>query len=264
MTHLCESAHRALSGHIEARCGPDLCVAGERRPGRCPAGRADDAARPRWPCPCRSALRAATGTERRQVKGSIMIRTTRKTLKRGGLAAAAMLLVSVAAGGGFAAAASTTSGGAVSAEQMVGLESLVTDYKTRPASRYTSDSWAPFVKALSTAAGVAAARRRPCRKSHPPNELRLERIEEPGSQYPLPDAEAPPPPGFVREHRRVDDMVHEESDRLAQCRQQHHPAESNRCRRTAQHRPPQRRRCLTFVRMHGDLPAARVARPCPW
>ena len=30
--------------------------------------------------------------------------------------------------------------------------------------------------------------------SHPPNELRLERIEEPGSQYPLPDAEAPPLP----------------------------------------------------------------------
>ncbi len=30
--------------------------------------------------------------------------------------------------------------------------------------------------------------------SHPPNELRLERIEEPGGQYPLPDADAPAAP----------------------------------------------------------------------
>src|SRR6185437_13394945 len=30
--------------------------------------------------------------------------------------------------------------------------------------------------------------------SHPPNELRLERLEEPGVSYPLPDPDAPPRP----------------------------------------------------------------------
>jgi hypothetical protein len=36
-----------------------------------------------------------------------------------------------------------------------GLKSLVADYKTRPAAKYTSDSWTPFAKALNTADGVA-------------------------------------------------------------------------------------------------------------
>src|SRR5687767_8411987 len=98
---------------------------------------------PRWPGPRRSALRAATSTERRQVKGSVMIHTTRKTLKRGALAAAAMLFMSVAVAAGHAAAASTPSGAAVSAERVEGLGSLVADYKTRSAGRYTGDSWAP-------------------------------------------------------------------------------------------------------------------------
>ncbi|WP_223167641.1 family 43 glycosylhydrolase [Nonomuraea sp. SYSU D8015] len=37
-----------------------------------------------------------------------------------------------------------------------GLKSLVADYKTRPAGKYTSDSWVPFAKALANADGVAA------------------------------------------------------------------------------------------------------------
>jgi hypothetical protein len=37
-----------------------------------------------------------------------------------------------------------------------GLKNLVADYRTRSASRYTSDSWAPMAKALDTAASVAA------------------------------------------------------------------------------------------------------------
>lgn len=42
--------------------------------------------------------------------------------------------------------------------------------------------------------------------SHPPNELRLERIEEPGRDYPLPDEEAPalPLPVLVTDSARVD------------------------------------------------------------
>ncbi|MEV6714602.1 family 43 glycosylhydrolase [Lentzea sp. NPDC051208] len=36
-----------------------------------------------------------------------------------------------------------------------GLEHLVRDYQTRVPSKYTADSWAPFAKALTTAAGVA-------------------------------------------------------------------------------------------------------------
>ncbi|MGP3962435.1 family 43 glycosylhydrolase [Nonomuraea sp. 3N208] len=37
-----------------------------------------------------------------------------------------------------------------------GLKNLVADYKTRPAGKYTSDSWVPFAKALANADGVAA------------------------------------------------------------------------------------------------------------
>ncbi|MCW6009607.1 carbohydrate-binding protein [Micromonospora sp. CPCC 205371] len=85
-----------------------------------------------------------------------MMTTTRKTLKRGALAAAAMLFMSVAVAGGYATAATTTSGEAVAAEQAEGLGSLVADYKTRSAGRYTGASWAPFAKALKTAASVAA------------------------------------------------------------------------------------------------------------
>ncbi|MBV7700662.1 carbohydrate-binding protein [Streptomyces sp. TRM70350] len=36
-----------------------------------------------------------------------------------------------------------------------GLKYLVSDYQTRTPSKYTADSWAPFAKALTTAAGVA-------------------------------------------------------------------------------------------------------------
>src|SRR5688572_27075263 len=39
-----------------------------------------------------------------------------------------------------------------------GLEYLVRDYQTRVPDKYTSDSWAPFAKALTTAAGVAGNR----------------------------------------------------------------------------------------------------------
>ncbi|MGW0520840.1 family 43 glycosylhydrolase [Crossiella sp. NPDC003009] len=39
-----------------------------------------------------------------------------------------------------------------------GLEFLVSDYQTRVPSKYTADSWAPFAKALTTAAGVAGNR----------------------------------------------------------------------------------------------------------
>ncbi|MEH1125658.1 CBM35 domain-containing protein [Micromonospora sp. CPCC 206061] len=85
-----------------------------------------------------------------------MMRTTRKTLKRGALVAAAMLFMSVAAAGGFATAATTTSGETASAGPLEGLGSLVADYKTRSASKYTGDSWTPFAKALDTATEVAA------------------------------------------------------------------------------------------------------------
>ncbi|TDC03179.1 hypothetical protein E1267_27070 [Nonomuraea longispora] len=37
-----------------------------------------------------------------------------------------------------------------------GLKKLVVDYRTRAASKYTGDSWAPFAKALATADGVSA------------------------------------------------------------------------------------------------------------
>ncbi|TDC85087.1 carbohydrate-binding protein [Micromonospora sp. KC606] len=66
-----------------------------------------------------------------------------------------MLFLSVAATNGFAAA-SPTSGETVSAGAVEGLETLVADYKTRSASRYTGNSWAPFAKALDTATDVAA------------------------------------------------------------------------------------------------------------
>ncbi len=146
-----------------------------------------------------------------------MTRTSRQTLKLGGLAAAALLFLTVAASGPLAAAATTTSGAASSADPLAalydqaaryspadytaeswasfsssrnaaatllqpggkdsaertaastklqgaadglvmvrGLKSLVADYQTRSASRYTRDSWVPIAKALDTASRVAA------------------------------------------------------------------------------------------------------------
>src|SRR5690349_2093040 len=67
------------------------------------------------------------------------------------MAAAALLFVSVAAVSGWAAAADTPA-------TDNGLRSLVAEYQTRVANRYTAGSWAPFAQALHTAAGVAADR----------------------------------------------------------------------------------------------------------
>ncbi|WP_211588794.1 hypothetical protein, partial [Allorhizocola rhizosphaerae] len=144
-----------------------------------------------------------------------MKRTSRNTLKRGGLVAAALLLVSVAAAGPSAAAQTTIGGQSAAGDALVGLydqvskyspadytanswesfsatrnaaasvmqrgsqneraaahgklqgaadglvmvrglKSLVADYKTRAAARYTGGSWAPFAKALDNAERVAA------------------------------------------------------------------------------------------------------------
>uniref|UniRef100_UPI001B8CF5AF hypothetical protein n=1 Tax=Allorhizocola rhizosphaerae TaxID=1872709 RepID=UPI001B8CF5AF len=55
------------------------------------------------------------------------------------------------------AAARAESQGAADGLVMVrGLKSLVADYKTRAAARYTGGSWAPFAKALDNAERVAA------------------------------------------------------------------------------------------------------------
>ena len=59
--------------------------------------------------------------------------------------------------GGEDAAARATLQAAADALVMVrGLESLVADYQTRAAGKYTAASWAPFAKALSTAVSVTA------------------------------------------------------------------------------------------------------------
>ncbi|NUP44725.1 MAG: family 43 glycosylhydrolase, partial [Streptomyces sp.] len=94
-------------------------------------------------------------------KGSTLMRTSGKTSKRAGLIAAAVLFMAAIAPGGIAAAATTIPRANLqsAADGPVmdrGLKSLVTEYRTRPAVRYTGDSWAPFAKALNSAAGVAA------------------------------------------------------------------------------------------------------------
>jgi hypothetical protein len=71
--------------------------------------------------------------------------------KSGVLLVAALLLASVAVANRFAAAETTTGDAAAAG----GLQTLVTDYRTRVPSRYTAESWAPFAKALTAAADVA-------------------------------------------------------------------------------------------------------------
>lgn len=104
-----------------------------------------------------------------------MTHRPRKTLKRGGLVVAALLFVSVAAPQHFATADTTSSDGAgpvaghhsqdyqdyqdsaADGPQLErGLKELVADYRTRARAKYTGGSWAPFAKALASAADVAA------------------------------------------------------------------------------------------------------------
>ncbi|MFC0626723.1 family 43 glycosylhydrolase [Kribbella deserti] len=112
-----------------------------------------------------------------------MARTSRKTLRRGGVLVAALLFVSAAAPHHLATAADipiagspvaqasgpdrayqdrgyqdrTAQGAAAEGPGVErGFKDLVADYKTRARAKYTDGSWAPFAKALNTAGAIAA------------------------------------------------------------------------------------------------------------
>jgi hypothetical protein len=96
------------------------------------------------------------------MEGDILRQTSRVVSKYWKLAAAALLSVALAVPLSASTAAAETSatelqdqGAAAGPVMERGLEFLVSDYRTRTPAEYTADSWAPFAKALTTAADVA-------------------------------------------------------------------------------------------------------------
>ncbi|WP_158852576.1 CBM35 domain-containing protein [Saccharothrix deserti] len=94
-----------------------------------------------------------------------MTRTSRTPLKRRVLTAAVLLFASVLTPQSVTAAAQPVAEAAPAAEAAPvaedaaadphGLKTTVADYRTRVPAKYTTDSWKPFAKALTTADGVA-------------------------------------------------------------------------------------------------------------
>lgn len=83
-----------------------------------------------------------------------MTRTPRTSLKRRAMLVAALLSVSAVLPQAVAAAQAAPVVDTAAADPH-GLKTTVTDYRTRVPAKYTTDSWKPFAKALTTAEEVA-------------------------------------------------------------------------------------------------------------